>query len=254
MSKPAEVIEGEVEAPKSRKVAKLVTHPPAPAEANSLIQMIERVLLQNPSIETIERLLSMQQAVVADQKKTRYLAGLSRLQAKLPAVARKGTGHNQKKYARFEDLVETIKEPMAEDHFSLTFRIDQREGLIEVTGILGHEDGHQEATRLALPADTSGNKNAVQAWGSSISYAKRYVAMTLLGIATEDEDDDGKAAGAADLITDVQAGKIKSLIVEAGADTERFAAYMKVERIEDIPAARFAHAVGMLNKKRNAHG
>jgi hypothetical protein len=48
---------------------------------------------------------------------------------------------------------------------------------------------------MRLPADTSGAKNPVQAWGSSASYGKRYVAMTLTGIATDD-DDDGRAAAA----------------------------------------------------------
>jgi hypothetical protein len=205
--------------------------------------MIERVLAQNPSIDTIDRLLAMQQTVVADQKKTRYLAAMAKLQAKLPAVARKGTGHNQKKYARYEDLVQTIKEPLSDNHFSLTFRIDQRDGLIEVTGVLGHEDGHQEATKLALPADTSGNKNVVQAWGSSISYAKRYVAMTLLGIATEDEDDDGKTAGGVKAtVTEDQAKTISRLVQETEAPTEIGKIILqqcKVETFEGIPADRF---------------
>ena len=232
----------------------LETVPAQPAAGGSLTQMIERVLLQNPSIETIERLLAMQQTAIAEQKKTSYLADLSKLQAALPAVERKGTGHNQKKYARFEDLVETIKKPMASNRFSLTFRLDQREGMIEVTGVLGHEDGHQEATKLALPADTSGNKNVVQAWGSSISYAKRYVAMTLLGIATEDEDDDGKKAGAPAIeqITEQQVEQLGALIQktkEPTATAKICLQHFKVASFDQLSTAQFAAIKKQLKEK-----
>ncbi|WP_340146807.1 ERF family protein [Halomonas sp. PA16-9] len=44
---------------------------------------------------------------------------------------------------------------------------------------------------MLLPADISGNKNAVQAFGSSTSYGKRYVLSALLNI-TRGQDDNGK--------------------------------------------------------------
>ena len=73
------------------------------------------------------------------------------------------------------------------------FRIGQDDKAMTVTGVLGHAAGHTEETSMRLPADTSGAKNSVQAWGSSASYGKRYVTLTLTGIATSD-DDDGRAA------------------------------------------------------------
>lgn len=63
-----------------------------------------------------------------------------------------------------------------------------------VVGVLGHAGGHAEETAMTLPADMTGNKNPVQAWGSTASYGKRYVTLTITGIATEDEDDDGAGA------------------------------------------------------------
>lgn len=236
---------------KAAQKVEIKDQPPAVAEANALLSMIERAA-RDPAvdIDKMQRLFQMQQEAETRRSRVAFLAAFSALQKDLPAIERKGTGHNDKKYARFEDVITAVKPKLAEHGFSLSFRTDHQGTTIKVTGVLGHEAGHQEETALPLPADTSGNKNAVQSWGSSISYAKRYVALTLLGVATEDEDDDGKKAGAGELITDVQAGKLKSLVVEASADIERFTAYMKVERIEDIPAARFAHAVAMLNKKR----
>jgi hypothetical protein len=230
----------------AKAVAKVEeVHAPAQpaAETDSLLNLIERAARDpNVDIDKMERLFGMRERMQAQASKTSYLAALAVLQAALPAVERKGTGHNQKKYARFEDFIETIKDPMKSCHFSLSFRIKQEAALLRIVGVLGHKDGHQEETELALPADNSGNKNAVQALGSSISYGKRYVGMTLLGIATEDEDDDGKAAGGKERITAEQAEQLAALVKQTEAPTEIGKIILqqcKAEEFKDIEAARF---------------
>ncbi len=55
---------------------------------------------------------------------------------------------------------------------------------------MSHRAGHSERTSILLPADVSGNKNAVQAVASSVSYGKRYTAGALLNFTTHGEDDD----------------------------------------------------------------
>lgn len=222
------------------------------SESGALLSMIER-MARDTTIDPdrVERFFAMHQQAMARQARNHYLAAFAKLQADLPAVARKGTGHNSKKYARFEDVIEAIRAPLAQHGFSLSFRTKHEGQIVRITGILGHEAGHQEETDLPLPADTSGSKNAVQAWGSSISYGKRYVALTLLGIATED-DDDGKAAGAGATITDEQAEKIKKALDEIDGSLPRFCAYFRLEKLGDLPAAQFARAMASINKKRAA--
>src|SRR5690606_4042351 len=63
------------------------------------------------------------------------------------------------------------------------------------TGVLLHKAGHREETTIKLPADSSGNKNAVQAVASSVSYGKRYAAGALLNLTSHGEDDDAFAGG-----------------------------------------------------------
>jgi hypothetical protein len=211
----------------------------------------------------MEHLFRMHKEAKAEGARTAFLAAFARLQAELPAVERKGTGHNQKRYARFEDFIETIKKPLADHGFSLSFRINQlgvadgngaiQQSGIRITGVLGHEDGHQEETSLVLPADTSGSKNAVQALGSTISYGKRYVGMTLLGIATEDEDDDGKkAAGAGETISAEQLDQLQTAVDDTSADVAKFCRYFKIDAIGALPAARFTQAMTLLEGKKRA--
>lgn len=219
-------------------------HAPAPvSEQDAILSMIERAARDpNVDIEKMERMFAMRERMLASGAKAAYLSALAEMQAELPAAARRGTGHNNKKYARFEDIIEAIKESMHKHGFSLTFRIDQSQGdKVRITGVLGHRDGHSEQTDIVLSADASGSKNAVQAWGSSVSYGKRYVAVTLLGIATED-DDDGQAAGAGQVINEKQLDELMKLLTDTGSDIPRFCRHFGITATNLLPAARFEEA------------
>lgn len=233
---------------------KAETPAPVVAEQDAILSMIERAA-RDPAvdIDKMERLFAMRERMLAQTAKASYLAALAEMQAELPAAARKGTGHNNKKYARFEDIIEATRESMQKHGFSLTFRLDQSQpDKVKITGVLGHRDGHSEQTDIVLAADNSGAKNAVQAWGSSVSYGKRYVAVTLLGIATED-DDDGKAGGGAGPVSDEQATELMQLLQQHEADIPAFCRYFKIAAVAALPASEFDRAkTAITSPKRKA--
>ena len=222
----------------------------AVSEGAAILSMIERAA-RDPAVDInkMERLFEMQQQAAERRARAEYLAAFSALQAELPPVERKGTGHNNKRYARFEDLVSAVRPHLAKHGFSLSFRVERQAAEINVAGVLGHSGGHSETTSLPLPADASGSKNNVQAWGSAISYGKRYVALTLLGIATEDEDDDGKKAGSGPTITDDQAMTLREMIEATGTDEAAFCKYLGIERLSALSAKDFDRAIMALKKK-----
>lgn len=233
------------------KLTKLEAVPaPAPqGDAGVVLSMIDR-LIQAPDVpvERLEQMFELHRRVQADNARRAYYAAFARLQAALPAVARKGKAHNDKRYARFEDLIAAIREPLAQHGFSVSFRTQQPDGMLSITGVLAHELGHVEETTMKLPQDTSGGKNAVQAWGSSVSYGKRYVLVTLLGIATDD-DDDGRAAGMGETISEKQYKELADLLKASGTQLEKFLAHYGIESLSDMPVKRFAEARGMLKRK-----
>lgn len=254
----------------SKAVAK-VEDAQAPAvapinEGDALINMIERAARDpNVDIDKMERLFGMRERMQAQAAKTAYLAALAKLQSELPAIERKGKAHNSK-YARFEDFIEAVKPVLAKHGFSLSFRVKQlavwkgdgepsEPAGIKITGVLGHEAGHQEDTSITLPADTTGSKNPVQAVGSSISYGKRYVGVTLLGVATEDEDDDGKAAGdKVEYLDAEEAARIKKELDDVKADIGAFCDHFGLDSIDRIPAAKQARIMEAIAKKRKQVG
>lgn len=178
------------------------TQAPAPvvpaSESAAIFQIIERAARDpNVDITKMERLMEMHERMQGARAKAAYAAALAQMQPDLPVVAEHGRGHNEVSYALWEDISEAIRPALHRHGFALSFRTGRDGDKIVVTAVLSHSEGHSEETTMLLPIDTSGNKNAVQAVGSSTSYGKRYTACALLNITSRNEDDDGKATGKA---------------------------------------------------------
>lgn len=227
------------------------TPAPIQSESAAIVSMIERAARDpNVDIDKMERLLQMQERVLAQRARAAFAAGLAQLQQELPVVRERGKGDKNAKYALWEDLNEAIRPAMGRHGFSLTFRVgNPGNGRLAVTGVLMHQDGHSEETTMELPVDTSGSKNAVQAVGSSTSYGKRYVAMALLNVTSTGEDDDGRGGGGQPRISEEQATELRDLAESVGADLRRFLNFMRIESLADLPAARFEQAVTELKRK-----
>jgi len=141
--------------------------------------------------------------------------------------------------------------PILSKHgFSLSFSNETIENGIKIFGTLAHKEGHQKTVNLSLPLDTSGNKNNIQAVGSTLQYGKRYIVGMLLNVVTEGEDDDGNR-GAADFINEEQAANISALITEVKANKIFFLKAFKAVSIETIQSSEYERAIKALEKKRN---
>jgi hypothetical protein len=224
-------------------VAKRQEAPPAVVgDTAAIFSLVERMATDpNISIDRVEQTFAFYQKVKADRARDAFLSAFAGLQSSLPAVARKGTGNNGK-YARFEDFIEAIRPLLTEYGFSLRHDITTRatEQRVTITAILGHRDGHEERTSIDLPFDDSGRKTPVHALASSISYGKRYTGFAITGVASENEDDDGKAAGAGDTgetINEQQEAALKKRIEAVGSDIIEFCTYFKLDKISDLKVA-----------------
>ncbi len=213
-------IKADANAQYSPSSAALEAHPTA--DSTAIIQVIERAAL-NPDvdIDKMERLLQMQERVMDRQAMMAYSAAMAAMQTELPSIEEHGQGNNGK-YATLEDIVDTVRPILQKHGFAVSFRIQTQERGIQVSGVLMHKDGHREETSMLLPADMSGNKNAVQAFGSSTSYGKRYVLSALLNITTRGQDDNGNAADGVRLVTSFQAGQVQRLISQCPATTQEW--------------------------------
>ena len=173
------------------------------ADAAALLRLVERAAADpDVDLDRLERLAALHERARTRQAEAKFSGALARLQQKLPILIERGEitgpdGERQATYATWEDTLEAIRPLLAYNGFSLSFRPvpSSAGGLVSVVGILRHRAGHAEEAELQLPADATGGKNAVQAIGSTVTYAQRYLTRMLLGLASRGEDDDAGSAG-----------------------------------------------------------
>ena len=212
------------------------------------MDMLGAALERGAGIEVVEKLMALQERWEKNQGRKAFDEAIAAAKAEIQPVARNATGHNSKKYADFAAIARAVDPIISKHGLSYRFRTTQTDR-ISVTCVLSHRDGHSEETTLVGPADATGSKNAIQAIGSTLTYLQRYSLVQMLGIAVGD-DDDGKAAGTGETITEEQVGELIELIESVGADKAKFLKHIKVESLADIAASKFQAAVDALNAKR----
>jgi hypothetical protein len=230
---------------------------PVDQNAAAMLSIIEGAV-KNPEVdvEKMRALLDMQERIFAKNAEIAFNQAMARLQPILPVIRHdKSIQHNNKlisKYASYEAIDEQIRPLYTSEGFSLSFNSKKHEdGTVTYYGTLSHRDGHSRTAEMDLPSDASGAKNAIQAKGSTISYAKRYLITMLLNLVTSGEDDDGKAGGAQP-ITEAQVKEIEELAEQVGADLPAFLKYMGADEVASIPSRDYGKALNALNAKKNA--
>lgn len=176
-------------------VARQDNLPQPSGEGSTILAVISRAASDpNTDVDKMERLMAMYERIESKRAVAAYQADLAEMQDSLPSIGERGSAAGRYTYALWEDINAAIKPVLKRFGFALSFRTDCQKDGISVTGVLTHREGHREETTISLPADGSGNKNAVQAVASSVSYGKRYAAGALLNLTSHGEDDDAFSA------------------------------------------------------------
>jgi hypothetical protein len=208
------------------------------------MDMLARAVQSGADLDMIEKLMNLQERWEKANARKAFDAAIAAAKAKIPAIERNATGHNDKRYADFSAIARVVDPVLSEFGLSYRFQTTQADR-ISVTCILSHKDGHSEETTLSGPPDASGSKNAIQAIGSTLTYLQRYSLVQMLGLAAA-RDDDGKAGAGGPIISQEQADNIRDLIEANGKDKPKFLKWAKVERIEDIRAELYDSCVAAI--------
>lgn len=204
------------------------------------MDMLSRAVDAGAGLDMVEKLMGLQERWEKTQARKSFDEAISAAKAEIPPIERTGTGHNDKRYATFAAIARVVDPIISRHGLSYRFRTAQAER-ISVTCILSHKAGHYETTTLAGPPDASGNKNAIQAIGSTLTYLQRYSLIQMLGLAAAD-DDDGKTVATEEYtppegsITLDQVDNIREQLRLKNCSEKAFLQWAKQKRIEDIHA------------------
>ena len=167
--------------------------------------------------------------------------------------------HFKSKYADLGAVIDAIKPALIKHGLFFTQRPQPSDGGVTIATVLHHTSGESmELGTLFVPA----NKNDAQAFGSALTYARRYALVTAFGVPVE--DDDGNAASRKGghseerevsppaTLNGEQMTKLQMLIKAVGTDeiTElRKLGAPKGKRLCDMSVATFEKAVADLEDR-----
>lgn len=223
---------------------------PIPPPALSLLSA---ALARGADGEMLERLIGFHERSEAHAARKAFEKALAAAKAKIPVIAKNRQAVVGRQPYRHEDLAEiarTITPILARNGLSYRFRSQSTGALVTVVCVISHRDGHSEENSLSASPDESGEKNSIQAVGSTLTYLQRMTLKAALGLAASD-DDDGQAAGPCSAqITRQQARELLDLIEVVGADKDALLQFFQIKGVTDLPATRFRQALTMLNSRR----
>lgn len=177
----------------------------APVQQNegaAILSIIERAA-RDPAVDIakMERLFDMHQKMQAQQAERSFNAAMAVVQEKLEPVGRAtdnkflGT-----KYVDLAALAEQCTPIIASNGFGLSFGTGTATNASSVRILcdVTHKDGHAKRYEIELPLDLGGkdgktNKTALQAFGSTTTYGRRYMMLLIFNVATAAMDNDGNA-------------------------------------------------------------
>lgn len=244
-----QVVQHEDKEPR-RQVATTVT----PAD------MLRIAVEQGADLEKMEKLMDLQERWEKNEAKKAYVRAMTAFKASPPVLTKNKhvkfetqKGVTEYKHATLDHVCEVIGAALSKVGISYAWETGQSEGgLISVTCVLTHDDGHSTRTTLSAGADQSGGKNSIQAVGSTVTYLQRYTLLAATGMATEEQDDDGKSAEQekpSDFATEEQIQQIRNAAKVAGVSEESVCKKAGIETLEQFKAAWVEPLLNGLKKR-----
>jgi hypothetical protein len=236
------------------KVETMDLPPLAPqSEAVAVVSMLER-MINDPTIDLsrIEKVLEMRKAMEEDAQRKAFNAAMAACKAELPQVVKNAENtDNKSQYATLDKIGHAIDAVIAKYGFSTSFNPapGAPPGFQRIEATVAHTAGHERHYTADLPLDAAGkngtiNKTPIHAWGSTMSYGRRYLTMMIFDVKSKvaTPDDDGRGANASATIGAEKAIELMALIKEFDADLEQVLKYYKIETLPDLPVKRLAEA------------
>jgi hypothetical protein len=215
----------------------------------TLLAIIQQAATQPDfDVAKMQQLMELKREWDKDRAAEAYAAAISEFQRKCPQIhkGRKPVSGPSYTYASYDDVMVVVSPILAECGIAVTFSTDCADKAIKTTCRL-RVGTHYEDHVFTIPVPEM-RVNETQKYGSALTYAKRYALQSALNIVVTDEDTDAGNL-TANTITDEQAIQLEEWIESTGADRVKFLAFLKVEKLADLPASKFANAMEAIQKK-----
>jgi hypothetical protein len=215
------------------------------------MDMVLQVIHAGQPIEVVREVMALSRELKQEQAREAFDDAIANAKAEIKPVQRNREGHNKKMYADFAAFAKEIDPIISKFGLSYRFRTAQTDK-ITVTCVVSHREGYSEENSLSGPSDTSGNKNAIQAIGSTLTYLQRYTLTQAFGLAADADDDGNKSEQTQEQakgLTEVQTSVILDLIAKAELENDQFCGHWKVKAVPEISSSKYNEVIGSLRRR-----
>lgn len=239
---------------------------PIQPAGDAIIQMIERAA-RDPAvdIEKMERLFAMRERMQAQQAVAAYNTAMAAVQAELvPVVARSVNDQTKSKYAKLDAIAEAAGPIIHKHGFGTSFgtfqsKLPDHQG---ITVDVMHAGGHSKTFQYDVPVDGVGmkgnvNKTKTHAYGSTLTYGRRYAKLMAFDISVVTVDDDGNAAGGKPPVEHISEDQVRELnerILKTptpAATIQIVFEHFKIENLAELTVPQFAAIDKQLREKHS---
>jgi len=225
--------------------------------------LLQMAVSQGANLDQLEKLMQLQERWEANEARKAFVAAMALFKSEPILVSKSKTvdfttqkGRTHYTHATLADVVDSAVSGMGKHGLSHRWDVEQVDGQITVTCAITHQMGHTETVRMSSRPDETGNKNAIQQIGSTVTYLQRYTLMSALGLAACDmQEDDGRGTSRqVETLNDEQQAQLQDLIDANGRDKSKFLQWAKVESLSDIPASWFEKCRTLLSQRKPDQG
>lgn len=220
------------------------------------MHMLQVAIEKGADLDRLQQLMDLQERWEANEARKAFVAAMAAFKADPPTVLKSkevsfgGKSGTAYRHATLDQVCAAIVPALSKVGISHRWEVAQDGNWVTVTCVLTHLQGHSERVAMTAPNDASGSKNAIQSVSSAVTYLERYTLLAATGIAAADTDDDGRGTAPPATITEEQAADLRAMAEEVDADIGQFCAWLRVERLSDLPASQYRKALAGLEAKR----
>ena len=222
------------------------------AEVISTAQLIQEGIAKGIDLVALKEILKLREIDDAFKARKAFAKDFALAQANIEAVIKTRTNNQtHSKYAELGDVIESAKPAYTKKGFSMIFYEGDcpKENHVRIYVDILHCAGHMETKHYDVPMDGKGlrgndNMTAIHGKASSVSYGRRYLMCMIWNIPTSDND------GNTQVLPTINAEQLSTLLDLLAAkelSEKKLFEYLKIEKLEDLPADQYMKAVGAIN-------
>jgi hypothetical protein len=230
--------------------------------AQQNFQGMDAIAIRQPSVEeilmlaveksagadAIERLVSLQQQLLAKEAETDFNESMNKIQTELRPIQTDAINPSTKsKYASYHQLDRAIRPVYTKYGFSLSFSTTDSP-LADHVRVLCYvsRSGHTRTYQCDMPSDGKGAKGGdvmtkTHAAGSAMSYGMRYLLKMIFNIAVGEDDDDGNGGAETERVEWIK-----------NASTKEELSTLYKSAVADAIANKHFNAIGVYQAARDA--